>query len=63
MNWIKEYVSQIEDGKIVAGKKVIKIYKQLLEESNKEELPYYFDESKGERPIHFIENFCKQAER
>ena len=26
------------------------------------ELPYYFDEELGNRPIEFIERFCKQAE-
>lgn len=63
MNWIKEYVEQIDNGKIVAGKKVIKVYKQLLKEAADSKLPHYFDEAKGERPIFFIENFCKQAER
>lgn len=62
MNWIKEYLDQIESGKIVAGKKVISIYKQLLAEVEKEDSPYYLNESKGERPIYFIETFCKQAE-
>lgn len=62
MNFIKEYLDKIESGEIVAGKKVIKIYKRLYEESLKKDLPFYFDESKGERPIQFIERFCKQAE-
>lgn len=62
MNWIKEYVDQIDSGKIIAGSKVKKIYKKLLEEAEDSSLPYYFDEKKGERPIFFIENFCKQAE-
>lgn len=52
----------ISTKKIIAGKKVIKIYKRLLEESQKNDLPFYFDEKKGERPIEFIERFCKQAE-
>ena len=63
MNWIKEYLEQIESGKIVAGQKVIKVYKQLLKEVEKKGSPYYFNEAKGERPIQFIETFCKQAER
>ena len=33
MNYIKEYYNKISTGKIVAGKKVIKIYKRLVEES------------------------------
>ena len=62
MNYIKEYIEQIDSGKIVAGEKVKKIYKKLLKESNDESLPFYFDENKGNRPIEFIETFCKQAE-
>ena len=62
MNYIKEYYDKISTKKIMAGKKVIKIYKRLLEESQNKDLPFYFDEEKGERPIQFIERFCKQAE-
>lgn len=62
MNYIKEYVEKIERGEIVVGKKIKKIYKKLLKESSNESLPFYFDEEKGNRPINFIETFCKQAE-
>ena len=62
MNYIKEYVGQIDKGNIVVGKKVKKIYKRLLEESDDKRLPFYFNEEKGNRPIEFIETFCKQAE-
>lgn len=62
MNYIKEYVEQIEKGNIVAGEKVKKIYKKLLKESDDKSLPFYFDEDIGYRPIEFIETFCKQAE-
>ena len=62
MNYIKEYYNKISTGKIVAGKKVIKIYKRLVEESEDNSLSFYFDEEKANRPIEFIETFCKQAE-
>ena len=62
MNYIKEYVQKIENGEIVVGKKIKKIYKKLLKESSNESLPFYFDKEKGNRPINFIETFCKQAE-
>ena len=62
MNYIKEYYEQIEQGKIVVGNKIKKIYKKLIEESENNSLPFYFDEAAGERPIIFIETFCKQAE-
>ena len=62
MNYIKEYLAQINLGKIVVGQKVKKIYERLLSESNDNSLSFYFDEKKGERPIEFIETFCKQSE-
>lgn len=62
MNYIKEYINQIDEGKIVVGEKVKKIYKRLLKESDDKSLPFYFDEETGNRPIEFIEKFCKQAE-
>ena len=62
MNYIKEYLQEIEDGNIVVGKKVKKEYEKLLKESEDSSLPFYFDEEIGNRPIEFIERFCKQAE-
>ena len=62
MNYIQEYYNKISSGEIVAGKKIIKIYKRLLEEAENDSLPFYFDKKIGERPIEFIETFCKQAE-
>lgn len=62
MNYIREYVNEIEKGNIVAGKKIIKIYKRLLDEMQNQNLSFYFDEEKADRPINFIETFCKQSE-
>ena len=62
MNWAEEYLSQIRAGKIIAGKKIIKEYKKLENEAANKDLPYFFDEAAGERPIQFVEEFCKQAE-
>ena len=62
MNYVKEYYQAIVSGKEVAGKKVIKEYKKLNKEMNNDSLPFYLDEELGQRPITFIETFCKQAE-
>ncbi len=62
MNYIKEYYNKINTEEIIVGKKIKKIYKRLVEESENNSLPFYFDEETGERPIKFIETFCKQAE-
>lgn len=47
MNWIKEYYKKIESGEIITGKKIKKIYSQLISEMDNKDLPYYFDEEKG----------------
>ena len=62
MNYIKEYIDKINSKEIIVGKKVKTIYEKLLKESDDKSLPFYFDEEKGNRPIEFIETFCKQAE-
>jgi len=62
MNWVKEYLSQIRAGRIIVGKKIIKEYEKLENEAANKDLPYFFDEAAGERPIQFVEEFCKQAE-
>lgn len=62
MNYVKEYYNEISSGNIIVGNKIKKIYKKLVEEMNDNSFPFYFDEKKGERPIEFIETFCKQSE-
>ena len=55
--YLQEYHRQIKSGRIVANKKIIKIYDRLISEINNPNLPYTFDESKASRPIEFIEKF------
>lgn len=60
MNYIKEYYSKIEKGEIVASKRIKKVYSQLVEEINNPK-EYIFDEKKANKPIEFIERFCKHS--
>lgn len=62
MNYIDEYIREIESGRIKVGKRVYKVYKRLQEESHLSVGVYYFDEARATAPIEFIELFCKQAE-
>lgn len=62
MNYINEYYSKIMSGEIVAGNKIKKEYGKLVSEMDDSNLPFYFDEKKADRPIEFIETFCKQSE-
>lgn len=64
MNWVKEYYSRIESGEIVTSRRVKAVYSRLVAEMEAPpaDFPYYFDEETGERPILFIETFCKQSQ-
>ena len=61
MNFVKEYHEQITSGKIVTSERVKKVYSRLISEMETSSL-FYFDEDAGNRPIEFIEKFCKQSE-
>lgn len=62
MNYVKEYSDKIKSKKIIAGQRVKKQYAKLVKEMNDSSLPFYFDEDAGNRPIEFIEKFCRQSE-
>lgn len=64
MNWILLYLEKIESGEIVTSKRVKKLYRKLAKEITEPDpgSKYYFDQDAGERPIIFIETFCKQSQ-
>lgn len=62
MNWVKEYYDRIECGDIITSRRVKAVYERLVKEMDDNGSPYYFDEDAGERPILFIETFCKQSQ-
>lgn len=64
MNYVREYWNKIESGEVVTSKRVKAVYGRLIDEMDAEDDSslYYFDEETGERPILFIERFCKQSQ-
>lgn len=64
MNYILEYWEGIKSGKIVTSRRVKAVYERLAKEITKpkKDSLYYFDEQTGERPILFVEKFCKQSQ-
>lgn len=60
MNHIDEYLSEIRAGKIVVNRRVKAIYERLSEDI-KNPGKWIFDEVKAERPIKFIERFCRHS--
>lgn len=75
MNYIQEYVDKIRSGEIIVSSKVKTLYYKLEDDiKNPKEIQIYdeindeyenhryiFDESKANRPIQFIEKFCKHS--
>lgn len=64
MNHILEYWKGIESGEIITSRRVAAVYERLTREITDPapDSPYYFDEEAGERPILFVEKFCKQSQ-
>lgn len=58
MNYIEQYYKMIDSGEIVAGEKIKKVYKHIVDNLNNADTEYYFDEKEAEKAIKFIENFC-----
>lgn len=64
MNYVLEYWEGIKSGETITSRRVAAVYEQLAREITgpAPDSPYYFDEEAGERPILFIEGFCKQSQ-
>ena len=75
MTYIEEYYNKISSGEIVACNKIKAVYRKLVKDLKKpikvsflnkitddiEEHTYIFDEKKANRPIQFIEKYCKHS--
>ena len=63
MNYVKEYLDAIHKGKEVVGIKIKTLYEREVEwiDNPPKDFPFYFDEKAGQKPIDFIEKFCKHS--
>ncbi len=64
MNFIEEYYDKITSGEIVTSRRVREVYDRIIKDIREPDpdSPYCFNEERGERPILFIERFCKQSQ-
>lgn len=60
-NYILEYWSKIQSGEIQACRRLKQQYQKLVDEIHNPRAPWFFDLEKANRPIEFIENFCKHS--
>ena len=61
MNHIIEYWQKIESGEIQACRRLKQQYQKIIDEINHPRDPWIFDIDKANRPIEFIERFCKHS--
>lgn len=61
INYIEQYLNEINQGKRIVSKRVRKQYEKLVNEIHNPAFGYIFDQAKAERPIQFIERFCKHS--
>lgn len=59
-NYIVQYWQEMEKGNIVVSKRIYKQYQKLVQDIEHHD-KYIFDESKANRPIKFIEAFCRHS--
>ena len=60
-NYILEYWDAIQSGRVVVSNRVRKVYAKLVEDIEHPKGKYIFDLSKANKPIRFIEQFCKHS--
>jgi len=60
MNYVLEYWKGIDSGKYLVSKRVYRQYKKLVNEI-KNPGKFIFDETRANKPIEFIEKFCKHS--
>lgn len=63
MNWAKKYLKAIESGEEVVSTKIKKLYQREVSwmDNPPDGFSFYFNEEAGQRPINFIEKFCKHS--
>ncbi len=61
INYIEQYLNEIRQGKRIVSKRVRKQYEKLVNDIHNTAGEYIFDKAKAERPIQFIERFCKHS--
>lgn len=61
MNWIMEYLTRIEKGAVIVSKRLRRVYEKLADDCLKPKGGYFFSEKHANRPIDFIEKFCKHS--
>lgn len=61
LNYVENYLNEIEKGNIIAPETIKSVYRREVETINNINSDYVFDIEKGNKPIEFIEKYCKHS--
>lgn len=61
MSYIHDYWESIQAGSVTVSNRVRKIYARLVSDIDNPRGGYVFDGGRANRPIDFIEQFCKHS--
>ena len=61
MNYISEYLKAIQAGKCIVSRRVKTVYEKLNDDIVNPKGGYIFDPARAQRPIEFIERFCRHS--
>lgn len=60
-NYIDEYLENMRLGKCIVSKRIRRVYEKLSDDIHNPKNGFIFDEKKAQRPIDFIERFCRHS--
>ena len=60
-NYVEQYLDAIQAGKCIVSKRCRRQYEKLVKDIKKPSGGYVFDQKRAEKPIAFIERFCKHS--
>lgn len=61
MNYIEKYLQAIRGGKCIVSARIRRVYEARADDIKNPKGGFVFDQKRAERPIEFIERFCKHS--
>lgn len=61
MNWLITYLTQIEKRVVGVSRRLRRVYEKLVDDCLNPKDDFYFSEKHANKPIDFIEHFCKNS--
>ena len=60
-NFVDEYLEEIRSGRAIVSKRIRRQYERLSDDIHNPKNGFVFDQAKAERPIEFLQRFCRHS--